>query len=72
MNDDFWGDPGSCPICGEKWQWVRPGKSQPVCECQDYCSIHKDVKQTYHSEGDYPDRNCFGWYCEECWRLRNE
>jgi hypothetical protein len=26
-------DPGSCPTCGKKWQMVRPGKSQPNCEC---------------------------------------
>lgn len=28
-------DPGYCPYCGERWQFVRPGKSQPNCSCQD-------------------------------------
>ena len=63
--DDIWGDPGSCPRCGRKWQHVRPGKSQPACDCQDYCSC--GAKMFNHSEHDYPDRRMFGWYCEECY-----
>lgn len=31
----FAGDPGACPYCHEAWQWVRPGKSQPNCDCSD-------------------------------------
>jgi hypothetical protein len=27
--------PGWCPLCGKPWQHVRPGKSQPVCRCQE-------------------------------------
>jgi hypothetical protein len=27
--------PGWCPFCGKPWAHVRPGKSQPVCQCQD-------------------------------------
>ena len=28
-------DPGECPICQKPWELVRPGKSQPTCDCQD-------------------------------------
>lgn len=24
-----------CPYCNTEWQTVRPGKSQPNCDCQD-------------------------------------
>ncbi len=34
-------DPGSCPYCGEEYELVRPGKSQPVCDCQDTVTIQK-------------------------------
>jgi hypothetical protein len=27
--------PGFCPFCGKAWQLVRPGKSQPMCQCQE-------------------------------------
>ena len=26
-------DPGICAHCGKPWELVRPGKSQPTCEC---------------------------------------
>jgi hypothetical protein len=26
-------DPGTCSRCGEPFDLVRPGKSQPTCEC---------------------------------------
>jgi hypothetical protein len=28
--------PGFCPRCGEPWDWVRAGKAQPNCKCQDW------------------------------------
>jgi len=31
------GDPGRCPECGKSWKWVRFGKSQPTCRCDDKC-----------------------------------
>ncbi len=27
--------PGWCPECKEPWVWVRPGQSQPNCDCQE-------------------------------------
>lgn len=32
VDDD---DPGSCGYCGQPMELVRPGKSQPTCECQN-------------------------------------
>lgn len=26
-------DPGSCVTCGQPWELLRPGKSQPTCDC---------------------------------------
>jgi hypothetical protein len=26
-------DPGTCTKCGQRFQLVRPGKSQPTCSC---------------------------------------
>lgn len=26
-------DPGECARCGHPFEWVRPGKSQPTCDC---------------------------------------
>lgn len=53
--DDELGDPGYCPYCGEPWVWVRPGKSQPTCDCQDD-SRQRDVspndESTLSSEND--------------------
>jgi hypothetical protein len=28
-------DPGKCARCGEPFEHVRPGKSQPTCHCYD-------------------------------------
>lgn len=34
-------DCGSCPACGVRWHIVRPGKTQPSCDCYCTCSVHK-------------------------------
>ena len=60
-------DPGSCPYCNEPWELVRPGKSQPVCECQDYCPEH-GVKFQYRSSfGDAGSGGIYGWLCPICY-----
>jgi len=60
-----WGDPGSCPDCRKPWEWVRPGKSQPVCDCAETCRVHGPHKIVYHEPGD-PEPNLSGYYCVEC------
>jgi hypothetical protein len=60
---DPWGDPGSCPFCGVKWQHVRPGKSQPNCDCQDYC-FECGTKIKYYGEEDSPAEGIIGYLCK--------
>lgn len=59
-----WGDPGTCPECAEPWEWVRPGKSQPVCDCWQNCPTHGKGAIQYHPEGKYPGIS--GWFCASC------
>ncbi len=64
---DYDEDPGTCPDCGRPWEIVRPGKSQPTCDCNDYCPIHRQTKCEYvmpppHYEGG----GIWGWICPEC------
>lgn len=33
IDDSMWGCPGWCPLCKKPWEHVRPGKSQPACDC---------------------------------------
>ena len=66
-DDDFFtGDPGRCPECGAVWEWVRPGKAQPTCECWSNCSEHGVGMIRYHPEGEV--ERVSGWFCEKCWR----
>jgi len=65
-DDLFVGDPGTCSDCGEKWEWVRPGKSQPICDCHETCPIHGRNKIVYHEEGEF--KNISGYFCGDCER----
>lgn len=64
----FQEDPGTCPHCGEPWQWVRPGKSQPVCDCHESCPYHGPNKMVYHPPGEF--ENISGYFCADCERER--
>jgi hypothetical protein len=47
-------NPGKCSRCGEPHEHVRPGKTQPTCECDEHCWIHGDgVRLEYRGE-DHP------------------
>ncbi len=66
MDDNAWDDPGSCPECWEKYQWVRPGKSQPNCECHLKC-LKCGGKHEYFGSGEHPDHpRVSGYYCRKC------
>ena len=58
-------DPGHCPTCRTKWEWVRPGKSQPICRCYEICSVHGPGKIINHREGEF--KGISGYFCAECW-----
>lgn len=34
-------DPGTCAYCGSPHEHVRPGKTQPTCECDMLCRQHE-------------------------------
>ena len=34
-NDPMWGCAGWCSVCGKPFEHVRPGKSQPTCNCSE-------------------------------------
>lgn len=65
-DDDFFADtdPSRCPECGAVWQWVRPGKAQPTCECWSNCDEHGVGMIRYHPEGEFARLS--GWFCAEC------
>jgi hypothetical protein len=56
-------DPGTCHWCGVPHEWVRPGKTQPTCECHEYCRAHEPpVRLEYRTEGQIR-----GHVCPVCW-----
>lgn len=48
--DDEQEDPGACPYCGESFQIVRPGKSQPNCDCQEEVVLTKHQHRSLNRE----------------------
>jgi hypothetical protein len=67
-DDEFWGPVGSCPDCGQRYERVRPGKTQPTCDCHETCPTHGRNKIVYHPEGELPGRRISGYYCIDCER----
>lgn len=59
-------DPGTCSVCGAPHEHVRPGKTQPTCECDMLCSI-RHVRIEYRAEphGHTGDGH-FGYLCPIC------
>lgn len=62
---DWWDEgPGRCPECDASWKWVRPGKSQPTCDCQDKCGLCGTMRG-YFSVGEIA-KNVGGFLCPKC------
>lgn len=58
-------DPRSwCPDCGAEDELVRPGKTQPTCDCHEHCPVHGPGMFVYHPEGEVPGIS--GWFCKPC------
>lgn len=55
-----------CPDCGAEHQPVRPGKTQPTCDCHETCYKHGRNKIVYHAEGEFPRMS--GYFCADCVR----
>ena len=64
MSDWWMEDPGSCEDCGESYEWVRPGKSQPTCRCDAICPTHGPEKIVYHGPGEFAAIT--GYFCADC------
>jgi hypothetical protein len=62
--DFFSGKPPcvACGWCGRQHEWVRPGKTQPTCDCDDFCGQHRDTRFEYRTEGSLQ-----GYICPKCW-----
>ena len=57
-------DAGGCPQCGADWEIVRPGKSQPTCDCQDKCP-DCGAMRGYYSIGEIAPM-LSGFLCPVC------
>ena len=76
---NFFDDPNDCGAtcarCGQSHEWVRPGKTQPTCECDVTCWLHDEpVRFEYRSE-DHPANVAakkigygmgLGYHCPRC------
>jgi hypothetical protein len=61
--DGEYEDPGTCAECGKAYELVRPGKSQPTCECHLMCHMHdRPVRVEYRTTGQVT-----GYVCPVCW-----
>lgn len=74
-NDFFDGGPPdvTCSDCGERHEWLRPGKTQPTCDCHLKCRVH-GVEYEYRGE-DHPANVAarkakigmiMGYHCPSC------
>lgn len=60
-------DPGYCITCKKPWELVRPGKSQPTCNCDNICRYCGKEKETFTDSNPNPNwPNHYGVYCREC------
>lgn len=65
MRDDGWGPIGVCAECGAPHERVRPGKTQPTCDCADLCVFDCGTKRQHFSVGEI-SRNLGGFLCPKC------
>lgn len=57
-------DAGECIECGKPWELVRPGKSQPTCDCQDKCDTCGAMRRHF-AAGEISERMS-GFLCPVC------
>lgn len=58
-----------CPICGMAHEFVRPGKTQPSCDCDTICPACGEKTIKYHTEDEVKDSeypNVSGYFCSKC------
>lgn len=64
---DYWDgeEKAWCAECGAPHQFVRPGKTQPTCNCDITCPYCKGEFK-YYGEPDPKWPNVSGWFCPKC------
>lgn len=55
-------DPGTCSRCGVPHEWVRPGKTQPTCDCHNLCHSHTPPIRLEYVSGHMVN----GYLCPIC------
>jgi hypothetical protein len=73
MNDFFDGGPTDveCARCGADHELVRPGKTQPTCDCDLKCHDHETpIPFEYRTESTHPPKpgrgGSYGYHCPVC------
>jgi hypothetical protein len=61
---DGYGFIGCCYECGAPIERVRPGKTQPTCDCQDKCPECGTMRRHF-TVGEIA-RNLGGFLCPKC------
>lgn len=59
-------DPGYCEKCGTNWELVRPGKSQPCCDCHLICGCGNRYEYFSEYNPNPEDPYHCGEYCRKC------
>lgn len=58
-------DPGFCGVCGKEYEVVRPGKSQPTCDCHLRCPCGR--MKSHYAIGEHPtEPKAGGYLCPSC------
>src|SRR5216684_1933823 len=57
-----------CAYCGTPHELVRPGKTQPTCDCDQFCRAHNPPVRIKYRDPDHPSHMsgdvcpvCFPW-----------
>lgn len=62
--DIMYGFESYCPECGTKDESVRPGKTQPSCDCHTKCKCGGRIE--YHSLNSFKGHENFsGYFCDK-------
>lgn len=67
-----------CARCGTPHECVRPGKTQPTCNCDDFCYMHDDPVRIEYRTEEHPSNDVasraagygmhLGYVCPECFK----
>lgn len=56
-----------CSECGEWYEFVRPGKHQPTCDCHMFCPLHPGTMTEHRwPAAGHKGGGIFGDVCPKC------